>query len=165
MVPVYLLSRADCPFQQCSWPMMVMEHVPKALGVGVNASLSCLLPFTALQREPKELKRGADRAIVRDLWCITHQLQTAGFGSPCHKTSVLDTQHNAVPITQSAICFVSKWKLINCCHYCEKVPLCSRHCESRVYLIWNGRFCGVSVETTPVNPESFIMLVFSRMQK
>lgn len=47
--------------------MMVTEHVPNALGSGVNASSGRLLPFTGLKLEPKELKRGADDTIVRDL--------------------------------------------------------------------------------------------------
>lgn len=44
--------------------------------------------------------------------------------------------------------FVSKSKLINCCHYCEKVPLCSRLSEPCVFNL-ECSFFGVSVKTTP----------------
>lgn len=89
-----------------------------------------------------------------------HQVQTEGFGCPCHKTSILHTDtaqwgsHHAI----CKVCFISKFKIINCCQACERAALCSRR-------ISNESFCNAFQINTRSRASFIIMLVFSSMHK
>ncbi|GAA6104961.1 microcephalin isoform X1 [Tachysurus ichikawai] len=121
---------------------MVMEHVPNALSSGMNASSSCLLPFTVLKLEPKELKQGADDAII----CRLQQHLSAG-------------EHQQDLFREQPLVFVSSLSQPPCHSLTELVQLCGGTvCRSvRQAGICIGKYKGKRPEGTKCLSEQWVL--------